>query len=109
MSYAQELGYHVLGAINTDFFSTTSGVPIGIVIEDGVYKSSPENEAAMTITGGQVSFTETPQVELTLTNQRDERQVVPHHLNKWRSASGGMYLLNQDFSTVSTRTSTPGW
>ena len=33
--YAQELGYHVLGAVNTDFFSTTSGVPIGIVIEDG--------------------------------------------------------------------------
>ena len=42
VSYAQSLGYHVLGAINTDFFSTASGVPIGIVIEDGVYKSSPE-------------------------------------------------------------------
>ena len=27
VSYAQELGYHVLGAINTDFFSTSSGCP----------------------------------------------------------------------------------
>ena len=44
VSYAQSLGYYVLGAINTDFFSTSSGVPIGIVIEDGVYKSSAENE-----------------------------------------------------------------
>ena len=33
----------------------------------------------------------------------------PSHLNKWRSESGGIYLLNQDFSAVSTRTSTPGW
>ena len=109
VSHAQELGYHVLGAINTDFFSTASGVPIGIVIEDGVYKSSPENEAAMTITDGQVSFTETPQVDITLTNERDGSEVKPHHLNKLRNASGGLYLLNQDFSTVSTRTSTAGW
>ena len=27
VTYAQELGYHVLGAVNTDFFSTASGVP----------------------------------------------------------------------------------
>ena len=38
-----------------------------------------------------------------------KRQVKPSHLNKWRSESGGIYLLNQDFSAVSTRTSTPGW
>ncbi|MEM5780239.1 MAG: hypothetical protein AAGU02_03735, partial [Lawsonibacter sp.] len=50
VSYAQGLGYHVLGAINTDYFSTASGVPIGIVIEDGVYKSSPEGEPAMLVT-----------------------------------------------------------
>ena len=37
---AQEMGYHVLGAINTDFFSMSTGVPIGIVVEDGVYKYS---------------------------------------------------------------------
>ncbi|MCI8422488.1 MAG: SH3 domain-containing protein [Lawsonibacter sp.] len=109
VSYAQALGYHVLGAVNTDFFSMTSGVPIGIVIEDGVYKSSAENEDAMLITDGQVSLLEGPKVELTLTNQRDGSQVKPHHLNKWRSATGGLYLLNRDFSTISTHTSTSGW
>ena len=109
VSYAQELGYHVLGAINTDFFSTASGVPIGIVIEDGVYKSSAEHEDAMIITDGQVSLVEDPTVTMTLTNQTTGKTITPHHLNKWRSESGGLYILNSDFSSVSTRTSTSGW
>ena len=109
VSYAQSLGYHVLGAINTDFFSTASGVPIGIVIEDGVYKSSAEHEDAMLITDGVVSLCEDPKVTIALTNQRTGSTVNPHHLNKWRSSTGGLYLLNQDFSTVSTRTSGDGW
>lgn len=109
VSYAQSLGYHVLGAINTDFFSTASGVPIGIVIEDGIYKSSAEQEDAMLITDGVVSLCEDPKVTIGLYNQRTGSTVNPHHLNKWRSSTGGLYLLNEDFSTVSTRTSGDGW
>lgn len=109
VSYAQELGYHVLGAVNTDFFSTATGVPIGIVIEDGVYKSNADGEAAMLITDGQVTLCERPAVTITLTNERDGSIITPQHLNKWRSATGGLYLLNSDFSSVSTRTSTSGW
>ena len=109
MAYAQSLGYHVLGAVNTDFFSTASGVPIGMVIENGVYKSSAEEEAAMAIVNGQVLLVDSPKVTLTLTNQSTGAQVQPHHLNKWRSSTGGLYLLNHDFSTVSTRTSDMGW
>ena len=37
ISNAQAAGYHVLGGINTDFFSMSNGVPIGLVIENGVY------------------------------------------------------------------------
>ena len=40
VSYAQKLGYNVLAAMNTDFFSMSTGVPLGIVIENGVYKCS---------------------------------------------------------------------
>ena len=35
ISYAESLGYNVLAAVNTDFYSTKTGVPMGIVIEDG--------------------------------------------------------------------------
>lgn len=108
VAYAQGLGYHVLGAVNTDFFATATGLPLGIVIENGVYKSSSENEAAMAIAGGQVYLVENPQVSLTLTNQSTGVQVQPHHLNMGRAASGGMYLLNRYFSDT-TRTSDMGW
>lgn len=109
VSHAESLGYHVMGAVNTDFFSLTSGVPIGIVIENGVYKSSAEQEDAILITDGEVMLCQEPAVSLSLYNQRTGEDIVPHHLNKWRNKSGGLYLLNQDFSTVSTRTTGDGW
>lgn len=109
VTHAQELGYHVLGAINTDYFSTSTGVPLGLVIEDGVYKCSSDERNAMMITDGAVSFLEDPEVELLLTNEENGEEVRPDHFNKWRNTGGGLYLLNRDFSTVSTRTSTSGW
>lgn len=106
---AQSKGLNVYAAINTDYFSTSTGIPLGIVIEDGVYKSDAANAPAMLISGDTVSLCPDPQVSLTLTNQTTGTVVTPNYFNKLRVATGGMYLLNGDFSTVSTRTSTPGW
>ena len=52
VSLAQAQGRRVLGGINTDFFIMATGVPIGLVIEDGVYKSSNDGENALTLTDG---------------------------------------------------------
>lgn len=110
VALAQEQGYHVLGAVNTDFFSTSTGVPMGIVIEDGVYKSSPGERNAIYITKDRFFLSQSPQVTLTLTNQsREDNKIVLTNFNKSRAATGGLYLLNEHFSTVSTRTNTPGW
>lgn len=106
---ARARGYHVLGAVNTDFFSVTTGVPMGIVIEDGIYKSSNYLENAMVIGPGGISLIEDPTVSLTLYNQTNGSTVTPRHLNKARNNVGGMYLFNEDFSTVSTRSSGAGW
>ena len=105
---AQAMGYHVLAAVNTDFFSTATGIPIGLVIADGVYQSSAEGNSALVISGGTASLKESPQIDLTLVNQRTGQQVSPQHLNKRRTATGGLYLLNEDFSTE-THTSGSGW
>ena len=109
IEHAQEKGYHVLGAINTDFFSYATGVPMGIVIEDGIYKSSPEDRAALTITDGTFGLLQAPQILITLTNEENDQETTLTHLNKWRAGTGGLYLLNEYYSTVSTRTSTSGW
>ncbi|WP_251316262.1 phosphodiester glycosidase family protein [Flintibacter muris] len=109
ISNAQEAGYHVLGAINTDFFSMATGVPIGIVIEDGVYKSGTDGENAMAIVNNAVSIVDAPQVSMSLYDHATGVTVVPNSFNKARHPVGGVYLLNEAFSTVSTRSDGSGW
>lgn len=106
---AQGLGYQVMAAVNTDYFSTATGVPQGIVIEDGIYKSDADGNPAMLIVDGEVLLCEQPEVVLTLTNKTRELEIVPNYFNKYRASTGGVYLLNEYFSTVSTRTSSSGW
>ena len=106
---AQAQGYHVVGAINTDFFSLSTGVPLGIVIEDGVYKSDGAEENAILITDGEVSVMGHPQVSMTLTNHTNEQVISPHYFNKARASTGGIYLYNQDFSSEDTQSSGAGW
>lgn len=108
VSYAESLGYHVVGGINSDFFTMGSGIPNGISIEKGVYKSSPEGNHAISVVDGRLELSASPQVELTLTNRRDDSSVSLTHFNKWRNSSGGLYLYNEDFSSVSTRTDSAG-
>lgn len=109
VSNAQEAGYHVLGAINTDFFSMSTGVPLGIVIEDGVYKASNDGENAMAIVDGGVSVVPSPAVAMSLYNQTSGQSVIPNNFNKFRTDTGGIYLFNEYFSSVSTRSAGSGW
>ena len=116
VAYAESQGKNVLAAINSDFFSLQSGVPLGIVIEDGIYKSSAENEPAVVFgADGSVGFTPNTQVSISLSNlggqsmENAGKSVSLNHFNKARAESGGMYLYSSAFSTVSTRTTTPGW
>ena len=109
ITQARKLGYNVIGAINSDFYSTRTGVPLGIVIEDGIYKSSPEDESAVVFTDGQAALVESPQVSITLENDVTGAVTSLTHFNKWRVNGNGLYLFSSDFSTVSTRTSGAGW
>ncbi len=123
VSYAQKLGYNVLAAMNTDFFSMSTGVPLGIVIENGVYKCSPEGYPSVLFDAqGNASVVENTAVQIKMTNQgggesaSEDSQVnnagkylTLTHFNKMRQNGAGMYLMDEHFSTVSTRTSSSGW
>ena len=118
ISLAEERGYNVLAAVNSDFFFTQhGGVPMGIVIEDGVLKSSAGGRNAV-IFGfdGSVDIIPAPTVWFSLTNQggsayagNSGQNVVFQHFNMPRTEHGGMVLYSEIFSAVSTRTTTPGW
>jgi len=157
-AYAESIGMNVVAVINSDLFSTATKVPLGIVVEDGRYKSSPEGEAALCFDAdGNAFIVEDPSVSITLYNngqpktdtgeaegtqseaesgQQDRQEAILAdgagesvdgnesdtvyvdntgkkvqltHFNKYRTDTGGLYLFDSSFSTVSTRTSTDGW
>ena len=54
-----------------------------------------------------MSLSVSPQVYITLENKRDGSTTELTHFNKWRNSSGGLYLYNEDFSTISTQTNAP--
>lgn len=116
VAWAESQGYHVVAAVNTDFFNS-SRVPLGMVVENGIYKSSPSGQNAVAFQpDGRVTVSEAPSVEITLTNHgsdtdaaNDGKTVSFESFNKMRTASGGLYLYSEAFSTVSTRTTGDGW
>ena len=115
--YAVSQGKNLLAIINADFFSLQTGVPLGIVIEDGVYISSSSGRGAICFndeTGAY--FIPSPMVEIMLYNNgggdgadNTGKTVDLNHYNKYRADTGGLVLFSEAFSSVSTRTSTPGW
>ena len=116
VSYAENQGKNVLAVVNTDFFMDNT-VPIGIVVEDGVFKSGSGGRNAVSFGyDGSVDIVEAATVIITLDNKGGAegesnagKSIEMRNFNKIRSELGGMFLYSEAFSTVSTRTSTPGW
>ena len=123
IAYAEEQGYRVLGAVNSDFFAQSTKIPLGIVIENGIYKSSPEEENIFLISEDGADVLEKTEVTLRFSNSGggeyvDEAtgetvtstgfELAVTHLNKMRHDYGGIYAFTEAFSTESTRSSTPG-
>jgi hypothetical protein len=107
VSYGQSLGYNVVGAMNADFGYWSTRIPCGVVVEDGIYKTSPEQCNALAFTDSGAFISPLPEVNIALSV--DDQTVNLVHYNKTRADNGGLYLYSEYFSTVSTRTSTDGW
>ena len=111
--YAEENGWNVLGGLNADFFS----IPLGIVVENGQYKSSPEGFSSFCIKeDGTAEILDFTAVQITLTNRGGApgasnagKTAQLTHFNKHREDGAGMYLLDEYFSTVDSHTSSNGW
>ncbi|MBQ3404218.1 MAG: phosphodiester glycosidase family protein [Oscillospiraceae bacterium] len=118
VNYAAKLGYKVLGAVNSDFFYSGTIVPMGAVVEDGIYKSSPDRCNVVWFDyDGRMHISESPVVYMTLANttkinnggSADNYTVRLDRFNKMRTDKGGLFMFSEYFSTVSTRTKSPGW
>ncbi len=87
-----------LGALNGDFFSMQTGVPMGVVMRDGRVVSNGENVNALVIAANSAYIAQ-PQITLTLTNGVDALPIS--YLNKYPTEYGA-YLLTSDYGETTT-------
>lgn len=87
-------GKRVVGGINGDFYSTTTGVPIGAMIVDGEIITSDNERTAMGFDKDGNAFISKPTIVTTLKN--DENDINIEHINKY-PLEYCLYLLTDRF------------
>lgn len=111
-------GYRVVAGINGDFYNTSTGLPIGIVVSEGKLLSSDAGYYAIGFRADGTAVLGKPGVKVSadLGYQMDDgtgymTQVVRTvaGVNKARVSSGGIYLYTYEFNSAHTTGNTePG-
>ena len=104
-------GYRVVAGINGDFYNTSTGLPVGIVVTEGQLRSSDAGYYAIGFRADGTAVLGKPGVKVTadLGYTRDDgygtstqvvRQITA--VNKARVSTGGIYLYTYDFNAKHT-------
>ena len=104
VNYLQSNGQEVIAGINADFFDTTTGIPIGLVIQNGTLVSSNVNQYAVGFQADGSAVIGKPASNMTLFGAAGD--VTVDCFNKVRSANT-VCLMDRNFSRE-TRISSPG-
>lgn len=99
-------GKRVLGGINGDYYVVATGAPLGMVVTDGVLRSSSSYHYALGFYADGSAFIGQPELSITATFHGSTYEITGG-LNKVRTASGGYVLYTDDFSAT-TQNSEPG-
>lgn len=104
-------GYRVVAGINGDFYNVNTGLPIGIVITEGVIRSSDAGYYAIGFREDGTAVLGKPGLKFTVDMgyQADNGSGMPGEVtrqitavNKARVSTGGIYLYTYDFNTKHT-------
>ncbi len=121
----RERGLNVLAAVNADFFYSSVKLPLGGVIEGGIYVTNTDTESLLAFDDDGAFFIEKPDIRLTLHNNGGGgltydperftwvsnfgKEVKVNHLNKIRNRTGGLFLYTTDYHPEHTDTTRAGW
>ncbi len=97
-------GLNVLGGVNADFFSTTTGIPLGALVEDGKLLTVGDSRNVVGFNeDGSAFYSENPSFSMVITNngggsvpENAGQQVTVHYYNQQRRDSR-LYLLSSDY------------
>ena len=104
-SLAKELeneGQRVLGGINGDYFDMATGNPLGLVVTDGILRSSSAHFSAVGFLPDGSAVIGTP--ALSIMAKFSGYCLKVSDVNKVRTSTGGYYLLSEDFGTTTANT-----
>ena len=100
-------GKRVVGGTNGDFYVMSTGQPLGLVVTDGVVRSSSSYHSAIGFRADGTAFVGTPNLYVSMTMGED-RLTVFGGVNKVRQIrnadGGGLTLLTPDFGATTQNT-----
>ena len=110
----EQSGERVVGGINGDYYAMSTGSPVGLVITDGVIRSTPSVDSTASgswywgigFRSDGSAFIGQPKIAIQAYWGGASHNITGG-LNKIRTTTGGYTLLNSDFSTTTQNTS-PG-
>jgi hypothetical protein len=101
-------GYRVVAGLNGDFYNTTTGLPIGIVVSNGELKSSDGGYYGIGFRADGTAILGKPAIkvsaDLGYTSTDGQTEIVRSvaAVNKARVSTGGIYLYTYDFNSHHT-------
>lgn len=95
----ESYGGRVLAGANGDYFVMASGVPLGLVVTDGVLRTSDSYEYAVGFAADGSAFVGQPQLSITAGFHGYELSVRGGY-NKSRDSKVGYHLYNSDFGAT---------
>lgn len=96
-------GKRVLGGINGDYFVLATGAPLGLVVTDGILRSSSSYVYAIGFDSDGNAFIGKPGLSITATF-RGSTLIVGDGLNKTRTDNHGYVLYTSDFAETTLHT-----
>ncbi|MBQ7094481.1 MAG: phosphodiester glycosidase family protein, partial [Clostridia bacterium] len=100
VKHAENNGYSVLGAVNADFFNTSTGIPTGIVIKNGALISSDGMWNGVAFAADGTAYAGAPKMTATMVSQHTGASYPIYAINKDRTGNG-ITLLGGAYSETS--------
>ena len=104
-SLLENRGMNVIGGINGDYYVLATNQPLGIVISEGVLRSSDSGHWAVGFRADGTAFIGKPALNMRV--RLSGQDYVIAGINKVRSGTG-YHLFTEDFS-YTTKNTAPGW
>ncbi|MBR5265906.1 MAG: phosphodiester glycosidase family protein, partial [Clostridia bacterium] len=100
IKHAENNGYSVIGAVNSDFFNTSTGIPTGIVIKNGALISSDGMWNGVAFSEDGKAYACAPKMTINMVSQLTGSSYPIYAINKDRTGNG-IHLLGGAYSDTS--------